>query len=88
MAVRTKLRIKWVPDRANLGVFFGNHQAEEPNLAFTLLEVLDRVPENCLDGLCRNIVLAGGFWRIKGMQKLFKSNIAKLIELFPKLKTL
>jgi len=88
VAVRAKLRIKWIPDKANLNSFFGNHEAEEYNIAFTFLEVLNRVPENCLDALCKNVVLAGGFWRIKGMQKMFKSHISKLIDIFPKLKTL
>lgn len=58
-------------------MFFGNHENEENNLAYTFLDVLNSIPEKCLDVVCRNIVLAGGFWRIKGMQKLFKTNVLK-----------
>lgn len=88
IAVRSKLRIKWIPDKINYEVFFGNCGAEEPNMAFTFLDVLNSIPEHCLEAVCNNVVLAGGFWRIRGMQKLFKVRVLALLDLFPKLKAL
>lgn len=88
IAVRSKLRIKWIPDKVNYQVFFGSCEAEDPNMAFTFLDVLNNIPEHCLEAVCSNVVLAGGLWRIRGMQKLFKTKVLGLFDLFPKLKAL
>lgn len=80
IAIRSKLRIKWVPDTINFSLFFGNPSNEEPNLAYSLLLLLNEVPVECLDSICGNVVLAGGFWRIKGMQKHFKLNVLKYLD--------
>jgi hypothetical protein len=77
VSIRSKLRVKWIPDKINYSIFFGNHQAEEPNLAVAFLDVLNKVPEQCLEAICKNVIFAGGFWRIKGIQKMFKANVLK-----------
>ena len=46
------------------------------------------MPVSCLDAISKNVVLAGGFWRIKGMQKYFKSNVVSLLDQFPRLNNL
>lgn len=61
---------------------------EENNIAFSFLSSLDKVPISCLEAVCKNVVLAGGFWRIKGMQKYFKENVAKELVNFKKLQKL
>lgn len=83
--LKSKHRIKWIPDRLNFSSFYGNPEQEEVNIAHALLAVLSDIPENCLEAVCRNIVLAGGFWRVKGMQKFFKNQIIDHIGSFPKL---
>lgn len=83
-----KMRLRFIPDRINYSIFFGNYENEEPNIAHSFLKVLNDIPTNCLEAVSKNIVLAGGFWRIKGMQKYFKKNVLDSISKFPKLNNL
>ena len=73
--IRNKLRVKWVPDKTNYNIFFGNSENEEHNVAYSFLAVLQALPHHCLEPIAKNVVLAGGFWRIRGMQKFFKKKV-------------
>lgn len=46
------------------------------------------VPIKCLDEIAKNVIFAGGIWRIKGMQKLFKMHVQNEMYRFPKLQRL
>ena len=50
--------------------------------------MLDTVPLEALEAISSNIVLAGGLWRIKGMQNYFKSAVGDLFSKFNKLEKL
>ena len=80
---KSKLKLK--PSNISYYNLFGNPQNEEHNIAFSLLEVLDSIPHQMLDAICGNIVLAGGLWRVKGMQNYFKKQIKTNLEHFPRL---
>jgi actin-related protein len=80
-----KIRMKFIADKINFNSFFGNPENEEPNIAYSFLSALNQLPSNCFDAISRNIVLAGGFWRIRGMQKLFKKQIKEQLPKFPHL---
>ncbi len=67
---------------------FGNFLNEEDNVAYSFLKMLDSVPIECLDDLCKNVVFAGGLWRVEGMQNYFKKQVSKLIKNFTKLENL
>ncbi len=71
----------------NYNIFYGNSDNEEHNIAFTFLAVLQALPHHCLEPIAKNVVLAGGFWRIRGMQKFFKKKVIEQLEKFPKLNT-
>lgn len=80
-----KIRLKFIPEKINLGLFFGNPDSEEHNIAYSFLKLLSEIPAECLEAVCSNVVLAGGFWRIRGMQKHFKKQILEQLVRFPKL---
>ena len=71
--MKTKLKIK--PANISYKNIYGNPDNQEYNIAYSLLEILDRIPIEMLDAVCSNIVLAGGLWRIKGMQTYFKKSL-------------
>lgn len=70
-----KIRLKFIPSKINYGIFFGNPENEEINIAHSFLSCINELPPSCFDGICKNIVLAGGFWRIKGIQNFFKKQL-------------
>jgi hypothetical protein len=80
-----KIRLKFIPEKINIGLFFGNPDSEEYNIAYSFLKLLSEIPAECLEAVCSNVVLAGGFWRIRGMQKHFKKQILEQLIRFPKL---
>jgi actin-related protein len=79
------MRLKFIPDKINYAIFYGNPDNEEPNIAHSLLTMLASLPTECIGPIAANIVLAGGLWRIKGMQKLLKKRVAEHIPQFSKL---
>ena len=87
ITIRNKIRLKFIADKINYGIFFGNPENEEANIAALMLSVIDDLPPNCFEPVCRNVVLAGGFWRIRGMQKHFKKQIKEHLPRFPKLES-
>ena len=80
-----KIRMKFIADKVNFSLFFGNADNEETNLAYSFLSALDHLPPNCFDAVTRNVVLAGGFWRIRGMQKYFKKQVKEILHKFTRL---
>ena len=80
-----KNRLKIKPSNITYSNFFGDPENEEYNIAWSFLEAIDGVPLESLEAVISNVVLAGGLWRIKGMQSYFKSAISGLIPKFPKL---
>jgi actin-related protein len=50
--------------------------------------MLDSVPLECLDDLCKNVVFAGGLWRVEGIQNYFKKQVSSLLPSFKKLQDL
>lgn len=87
ITIRNKLRLKLIPDKISYNIFYGNPDSEEPNIAALFLSVIDDLPPNCFEPVCRNVVLAGGFWRIRGMQKHFKKQVKEHLPKFPKLES-
>lgn len=85
ITIKNKLRLKFIADKINYSIFYGNPDNEEPNIAALFLSVINDLPPNCFEPVCRNVVLAGGFWRIKGMQKFFKKQVKEHLPKFPKL---
>ena len=83
-----KMRLKFIPDRINYGIFFGDSQKEEPNIAHSFCSLLDSLPPTALSAVAGNVVLSGGLWRVKGMQKYFKKQILAELPNFPKLNNL
>lgn len=71
---------------------FGNPDLEEYNISYEFLKVLGKVYEqvgvNGWEAVVGNVVMAGGMWRIKGMQTYFKKRVSELIPRFPKLESL
>ena len=80
-----KLRLKFIPDRINYGIFFGDASQEEPNIAHSFCSLLNALPPSTLPAVCSNVVLAGGLWRVRGMQKHFKKQVSDQLANFPKL---
>ena len=76
-----------MPDKMNFSIFYGSAESEEQNIAYSMLKVLDSLPHQCLEPIAKNVVFAGGFWRIRGMQKFFKKKVVEQLEKFPKLKS-
>ena len=71
----------------NFSIFYANPDSEENNIAYSMLKVLDSLPYQCLEPIAKNVIFAGGFWRIKGMQKFFKKKVVEQLENFAKLKS-
>lgn len=82
-----KIRLKLIPDKINYGIFFGNPENEETNIAYAFLSAISDLPSKSFEPVCRNIVLAGGFWRTRGIQKLFKKQLKEQLIKFPNLET-
>ena len=49
------------------------------------LQALSEISPKMLDAVAGNIVLAGGMWRVKGMQQYFKKAVKEIIPKFEKL---
>ena len=49
------------------------------------LQALSEVSPKMVDALAGNVVLAGGMWRVKGMQQYFKKRVKAIIPKFEKL---
>lgn len=55
-------------------------------MAHLFLTALNEVSVKMLDAVAGNVVMAGGLWRIKGMQQYFKRRVKEMLPKFPKLK--
>lgn len=56
--------------------YFGDFDNEEFNIAYSFLKMIDSISDvSCLMKVCKNVVLAGGIWNVKGFKNLFKKKI-------------
>lgn len=73
---KTKLKLK--PTAISYSNLYGDPEKEEHNIAYlllTLLEELLHVDKNMFEAVAGNIVLAGGLWRVKGMNMFFRRRL-------------
>lgn len=80
-----KVKLKLKPASISYSNLFGNVDNEEYNMAHLFLTALDQVGVKMLDAVAGNVVMAGGIWRIKGMQQYFKKRVKEMIPNFKKL---
>ncbi len=41
-----------------------------------------------MNDICKNIVFAGGLWRVQGMQSTFKKHVSETLKSFPRLENM
>lgn len=80
-----KHKLKLKPSHLSYSNIFGNFDNEDYNMAWMFLEALSGINLSMLESVVQNVVLAGGLWRVKGMNLYFKKKIKEYLPRFPKL---
>lgn len=78
---KSKLKLK--PSNITYSSIYGDPKSEEYNIAYSFLDSLSSLPREVLQAVAGNVVLAGGLWKVKGMQNYFKKQVKEHLESFP-----
>lgn len=71
-----RLKLKVLPKWLDYECYFRDHEAEEPNIAYSFLKMLDGIRDvDVIKEICKNVVLAGDLWNVKGFKTLFKKRV-------------